>query len=136
MSAMTYRNLTFYDRGNELHSRSQVVKLGHVVSDVHIGNCVTTSAKRWNHWKEDYDMIKRPTRSISFLTMLAMTGTLMLLSQSVLAAECKGMEKSACEGQSACTWVDSYKRKDGVQVNGYCRNKGGKKSSSSSDSSS
>ena len=80
-------------------------------------------------------MINRPTRSNTVLTMLAMTAALTLVSQSTFAAECKGMEKSSCERQSACTWVDSYKRKDGVQVNGYCRGKGGKKSSSSSSSS-
>jgi hypothetical protein len=81
-------------------------------------------------------MIKRLTRSVSLVATVAMTGALALSSQSALSAECKGMEKSACEGQDACTWVDSYKRKDGIQVNGYCRAKGGKKSSSLSSSSS
>lgn len=79
--------------------------------------------------------MKRPARSVSLFAMLAMTGALTLASQSALSAECKGMEKSACEAQDACTWVDGYKRKDDVQVNGYCRGKGGKKSSSSSSSS-
>jgi hypothetical protein len=49
------------------------------------------------------------------------------------AADCKGLEKAKCEGNSSCTWVDSYKRKDGVEVNGYCRAKGGKKSLYQSD---
>lgn len=78
--------------------------------------------------------MKRPSRPVSLFAMLTITGALTLASQSALSAECKGMEKSTCEGQDACTWVDSYKRKDGVQVNGYCRGKGGKKSSSSSSS--
>lgn len=81
-------------------------------------------------------MINRQARSASLLAMLAMTVALTLVSQSAFAAECKGMEKSSCERQDACTWVDSYKRKDGVQVSGYCRGKGGKKSSTSSSSSS
>ncbi len=81
-------------------------------------------------------MIRKPARSITSVAMLAIAGVLALSSQSVLAADCKGMDKSSCERQDACTWVDSYKRKDGVQVNGYCRGKGGKKSSSSSSSSS
>ncbi len=80
--------------------------------------------------------MKKSARSITSVGILAIMGALTLSSQAVLAVECKGMEKSACERQDACTWVDSYKRKDGVQVNGYCRGKGGKKSSSSSSSSS
>ena len=59
--------------------------------------------------------------------------TFMLLQTPVSAAECKGMEKNKCEGNGSCTWVDSYQRKDGVKVDGYCRNKGGKKSSSKSE---
>ena len=41
------------------------------------------------------------------------------------AATCKGMPKSQCSTQSSCSWVDSYKRSDGVAVNGYCGSKGG-----------
>ena len=59
--------------------------------------------------------------------------TFMLLQSPVSAAECKGMEKNKCESNGSCTWVDSYQRKDGVKVDGYCRNKGGKKSSSKSE---
>jgi len=59
--------------------------------------------------------------------------TFMLLQTPVSAAECKGMEKNKCESNGSCTWVDSYQRKDGVKVDGYCRNKGGKKSSSKSE---
>jgi hypothetical protein len=81
-------------------------------------------------------MMKMSAGSSRLLTTLGLAGTLMLASQSpLLAAECKGMEKAACERQDSCTWVDSYQRKDGVKVSGYCRGKGGKKSSSSSSSS-
>jgi len=52
------------------------------------------------------------------------------------AAECKGMSKAQCEGNSACVWVDSYTRKDDVKVSGYCRSKGKKSSSSTSSTSS
>jgi hypothetical protein len=85
--------------------------------------------------REEYEMIKSPVLSVSLFAMLTMAGALTLASQSALSAECKGMEKSACEGQNTCTWVDGYTRQDGVKVNGYCRGKGGKKSSSSSSSS-
>ncbi len=81
-------------------------------------------------------MKKTSVGSSRFLTILAMSGALALLSQSTIAAECKGMEKSSCERQDSCTWVDGYERKDGVKVSPYCRNKGGKKSSSSTSSSS
>jgi hypothetical protein len=41
------------------------------------------------------------------------------------------MEKQACEKNEAqCSWVDPYTRKDGVKVNGHCRKKPAKKSSS------
>jgi len=66
---------------------------------------------------------------VAFVTATA----LMALQGPASAADCKGMEKNKCESNGSCTWVDSYKRKDGVSVNGYCRNKGGKKSSSKSE---
>lgn len=69
---------------------------------------------------------------------LATAVLLALGTQSALAADspCKGLEKPKCESKDQCTWVGSYKRKDGVQVDGYCRSKGKRKSSSSSSSSS
>jgi hypothetical protein len=62
----------------------------------------------------------------------AATSTLMLgISSGATAADCKGMEKQACEKNEAqCSWVDPYTRKDGVKVNGHCRKKPAKKSSS------
>jgi hypothetical protein len=67
------------------------------------------------------------------LTALATSALLAIGAQSALAADspCKGLEKPQCESKDQCTWVDSYKRKDGVQVDGYCRSKGKRKSSSS-----
>jgi len=47
---------------------------------------------------------------------------------------CKGLEKAACEKNSSCTWVDGYKRKDGVEVDAHCKGKptpSGEKESSS-----
>lgn len=49
---------------------------------------------------------------------------------SAFAASCKGMEKPKCESTAGCYWVDSYKRKDGVQVSGHCRGKPGTKKDS------
>ena len=38
-------------------------------------------------------------------------------------SECKGSTESACKKNANCTWVSSYKHKDGKQVSAYCRNK-------------
>ncbi|MGB5833319.1 MAG: chromosome partitioning protein ParB [Thiohalocapsa sp.] len=63
----------------------------------------------------------------------AFTLTALVMMQSpAMAADCKGMEKNKCESNGSCTWVDSYQRKDGVKVDGYCRAKGGKKSGNKS----
>jgi len=37
--------------------------------------------------------------------------------------QCKGLENPTCNQNSLCSWVDSYERKDGVKVNGFCRTK-------------
>lgn len=48
--------------------------------------------------------------------------TLMMTSISASAASaCKGLETSACESSTSCRWVQSYKRKDGREVNAFCR---------------
>ena len=47
----------------------------------------------------------------------------MALSGNVLADNvCKGMAENYCATSNACRWVDSFKRKDGRDVQGYCRN--------------
>ena len=70
------------------------------------------------------------------LTALLMSTPLLGLSPNLQAAPiCNGLEKNACErkdGWDGCVWVDPYTRKDGIKVSGYCRAKGGKKSTSTS----
>ena len=34
---------------------------------------------------------------------------------------CKGMEQASCAESGACRWINSYKRSDGREINGYCR---------------
>jgi hypothetical protein len=41
------------------------------------------------------------------------------------AADCKGLENTACDGNNACSWVGGYERKDGRQVKSFCRTKAG-----------
>lgn len=45
---------------------------------------------------------------------------------------CKGLESGTCKKKDDCSWVESYKRKDGAQVAAYCKSKP-KKSSKSGD---
>lgn len=73
--------------------------------------------------------VTRPLMTLAFSAVLALAA-----QSTAFAAECKGMEKAACERQESCSWVDGYTRKDGVKVSSHCRKKGGKKSSSSSSS--
>lgn len=58
--------------------------------------------------------------------------SLALAVPSAGAAECKEMSQSQCEKSSSCSYVKGYKTKTGTKVDAYCRNKGGKKKSSSS----
>ncbi len=46
------------------------------------------------------------------------------LNVSTLAADCKGQNQAQCGSLQSCSWVDTYKRKDGRTVNGFCRTKG------------
>lgn len=59
-----------------------------------------------------------------FITFLAIS--LMLVSMPAEAASCKGKTKSACSSATDCSWVDGFKRKDGVKVSAHCRSKSGK----------
>ena len=45
---------------------------------------------------------------------------------------CKGLDSGACNKKGDCSWVDSYKRKDGVTVGAHCKAKP-KKSGKSAD---
>ena len=37
------------------------------------------------------------------------------------ASQCKGLSSSACSASTECTWVEGFKRSDGVKVKSYCR---------------
>jgi len=42
---------------------------------------------------------------------------------AIAQTQCKGLESTACNEESMCTWVASYERKDGIKVNAFCRAK-------------
>jgi len=57
------------------------------------------------------------------------------ISSTAAAAElpCKGQEMQACNQSNSCTWINSYKRKDGKTIKSYCRNSTKNKSKKSKD---
>lgn len=60
----------------------------------------------------------------STLSALLCSVTLLAGVQAVVHAEpsaCKGMEQASCAESGDCRWVNSYKRSDGREINGYCR---------------
>ncbi len=50
----------------------------------------------------------------------------MTFGMQAQAASCKGKSKSSCSSAANCSWVNGYKRSDGVKVSGHCRAKAGK----------
>lgn len=46
--------------------------------------------------------------------------------------QCKGLQESKCTENKACSWVKAYVTKNGTNVQGYCRVKANKKSSTNS----
>lgn len=43
------------------------------------------------------------------------------------AKDCKGLSKTQCTSDNSCSWVNGYKRKDGVKVKSFCRTSAKKK---------
>ena len=54
-------------------------------------------------------------------TLIASVVSLSAMTFSVQASECKGLDNESCSANAACGWVDSYVRKDGREVNAFCR---------------
>lgn len=53
----------------------------------------------------------------------ALALSVFMLATTTYAADCKGQAKDICVKNGSCSWVESYKRKDGRTVNGFCRTK-------------
>jgi len=51
----------------------------------------------------------------------ASTVLLSTITFSVQASECKGLDNETCSTNTACGWVEAYTRKDGREVNAFCR---------------
>ncbi len=65
----------------------------------------------------------------STLFILLCSATLLLSAQAIQAepVACKGMQQAPCSDSTSCRWVNTYKRSDGREINGYCRKLPGKK---------
>lgn len=44
-----------------------------------------------------------------------------LWASQAFSMECKGRMMKECRKDKSCTWVKSYKKKDGKKVSGFCR---------------
>ncbi len=67
--------------------------------------------------------------SLTPVRLSALFGAAALLLPSLgVASECKGKTQDVCAATAACVWVEGYTRKDGREVNSYCRVAGARKS--------
>ena len=70
-------------------------------------------------------LVKPVSSKISSSVKTAVVASLLGLSSvsgvASAASQCKGLDNNACNQNSACGWVESYQRKDGLEVNAFCR---------------
>lgn len=54
---------------------------------------------------------------------ITLAGALLLsiVTLNAQASECKGLTNETCNANKACGWVEGYTRKDGREVNAFCR---------------
>ncbi|MFZ0790800.1 MAG: hypothetical protein WAM94_14415 [Chromatiaceae bacterium] len=81
-------------------------------------------------------MNRRNTASPALKVLAAAVFATAFVGPVVAESSCKGSEQRQCEGNSDCTWVDGYTRKDGVKVSSHCKSVGKRDGSSSSSKSS
>ena len=56
-------------------------------------------------------------------TAMIIAGGLLLSGQASAVSACKGLDNTACDTKTTCSWVQGYDRKDGKKVNAFCRSK-------------
>ncbi len=59
-------------------------------------------------------------------TLLVTALAMVVGAPAAMAADCNGLSKSSCTSREDCSYVNAYKRKDGVKVGAFCRAKPGK----------
>lgn len=60
------------------------------------------------------------SKKIHFSTALV-ASLLVAAPMAGAASQCKSLSQDACAANASCTWVDSYTRKDGREIQAYCR---------------
>lgn len=62
-------------------------------------------------------------RSIHIARLALISSALLGVAGQEARAEsaCKGLEQTLCATKPECRWMNSYTRKDGIQVSGHCR---------------
>ena len=55
------------------------------------------------------------------LTSVALLGLLNAVPAGAADSHCKGLAQAQCGTTAGCGWVDTYTRKDGRSVEGYCK---------------
>ena len=64
---------------------------------------------------------QRPRFVLISLTSAAILGVLAAAPASAADSHCKGLAQAQCGTTEGCGWVDTYTRKDGKTVEGYCK---------------
>jgi hypothetical protein len=67
------------------------------------------------------------TKMTTTQSLLAIALTFSLSTPLYAANTCKGIQEQACDQSDSCTWIKTYKRKDGANIKAYCRSKPNKK---------
>ncbi len=64
---------------------------------------------------------QRPRFVLISLTSAALLGVLATAPAGAADSHCKGLAQAQCGTTEGCGWVDTYTRKDGRTVEGYCK---------------
>lgn len=62
-------------------------------------------------------------------SMIGFFAVLPLGALSAAESACKGLQNGPCKQNESCSWVKSYKLKNGKDISGFCRKKATRKQS-------
>ena len=65
------------------------------------------------------NLVNALSRYLKFLSLFVVLSAFSIPAQS--ASQCSGKSSSSCSASGDCSWVEGYKRKDGVKVKSHCR---------------
>ena len=73
------------------------------------------------------------TNIIKLSLFSALLSASLVAGSASAASKCKGLENSVCGATTSCGWVNTYERKDGRTVKGFCRTSSRGKSKASTN---